>query len=165
MNTATHAGHAQEPLTGAPLPVRRVSRKRALALGALIFCCGMVVGVGGTVLAALTWVRQLTQTPEQTVTRLAQRTQADLGLSESQRATGDDIIARHFATLFDIKRQMYPRLKTELDSLQTEMNAVLTPEQQTLWTPRFNRFCRMVPFLRLPPNAPPPVTNQAPPGS
>ena len=66
--------------------------------------------------------------------RLAQR----LGLSDDQRAELDSIMERRRQRAQALMRDLMPRLQGQTDSLQAEIEAVLTPEQQEV----FREFAR-----------------------
>lgn len=66
--------------------------------------------------------------------RLAER----LGLSDEQRAALDTIMERRRRQAQALMREFMPRLQGQTDSLQAEIEGVLTPEQQEV----FREFAR-----------------------
>lgn len=61
--------------------------------------------------------------------RLAER----LGLSDEQRVALDSIMERRRRQAQALMREFMPRLEGQTDSLQSEIEAVLTPEQQEVF--------------------------------
>ena len=53
-----------------------------------------------------------------------------LGLTEEQRAQVDQIMSHRSAETEALLQNMYPRLRAQVDSANTEIRALLTPEQQ-----------------------------------
>ncbi len=121
------------------LPAPRSMRARnwlSLGMVAVVFCAGVLVGVA----AARTM-----QTPKplaslnEIPTRVADRMQRDLHLSDDQRDRLEQIARSHQAQLRRIRAQIAPEIRAEMNQIIDEMAAVLSPEQAERWRRKAHR--------------------------
>ncbi len=120
-----------------PRPERH--RLRHVLLGTVILVCGFLIGVG--VSGHLLWYRLLHggPTPERLSRRITERLTDRLDLSEEQEAQVRRILAGHRRRLSEIIEDTHPRMDQEIERLQAEVAAVLTPEQAERWREQIRR--------------------------
>jgi Spy/CpxP family protein refolding chaperone len=103
-------------------------RARLLALGVLaaLFAAGAAAGIA--------WERTRSEAPMFRVHVNGGRAQVDafreLGLTDAQRRRIEQIFARAQPRTDAVLRETLPRLRAVTDSINTEIQAVLTPEQR-----------------------------------
>lgn len=121
---------------GLPPPPRRRNWLSSMMLGLVILVCGGIIGAGIT--AHILWDRFLhgVRRPEAIGLRITQHLTEDLDLSEEQTEEIRGIIEKHHRAQRQIMREAHPRLRAELDSLRTEVEELLTPEQAERWNER-----------------------------
>ena len=135
----------QTPLSDQTVPscsprprARRTARWRRLLLYAVILFCGVVIGVGLTLGVLRSRVLKMIHHPEQQSERVARRIDGLLDLSPEQDVKVRAILDERMAGFRDIRQQVLPRVRTELDRLQEEVAAVLDEEQRATWNERFD---------------------------
>ena len=64
---------------------------------------------------------------------MVERLARELNLTEDQRAKVAEMIPRHMAAFDSLRQSMAPQLKGLLDTLNADMERVLTPEQVDQW--------------------------------
>lgn len=113
------------------------SRLRAALLLLLIFAAGAAAGVAADRLHLLPGAvpaeaaaegreaRERRERHETTIERFAD----DLELTGPQRAEIEGILERYRAELKGMRREIRPRFRALVDSVRTEIETVLTPEQ------------------------------------
>lgn len=104
---------------------------------ALFLLCGMIIGGGATTLLLDRSLQQTIARPEQLQTRLLDRMDGRLALTDQQRTQAEAIIDKHFAELAAIQQEVQPQIKDVLDTLRNELSAVLNDEQRIAWESRF----------------------------
>ncbi|HDP35861.1 MAG TPA: hypothetical protein ENN29_12225 [Candidatus Hydrogenedentes bacterium] len=124
-------------------PPRR-SWIRPLISGLIILFCGIIIG-GATVLWFISsHVLEGLRTPEIVPQRLTNVMQHRLNLTPEQADRVLEIHNKYLERFLERRRQARPNIEKELDALQAEINAVLTPEQAEKWDKRFSRFRSLV---------------------
>lgn len=117
------------------------SRFRAALLLTLTFAAGAAVGVASDRLELIPGVARATEAgaperdgpprrpppgpPKTTIERFAD----DLGLTETQRTEIEGILDRYRASARALQRAVQPQYRSLMDSVRTEIEATLTPEQ------------------------------------
>ena len=122
----------------APVPAA-VPRKRRrwlvnILLGLLIFACGAVTGGGVALRVAWNRVATTLRHPEQAPANATQRLTRMLRLDEQQSAEVRAILERRFEAIGALRREIGPRVDTELQAIRDEISAVLRPDQVQRWT-------------------------------
>jgi hypothetical protein len=120
------------------VPGRRRRWLVKILLGLLIFSCGAVTG-GGVALRVV-WNRVATtlRYPEQAPAKAAQHLTRVLRLDEEQSAEVKAIFERRFQAIAALRREIGPRVDSELQSIRDEISAVLRPDQIKRWTRIFD---------------------------
>lgn len=127
---------AAAPAVPVPAAVPR-KRRRWLAnilLGLLIFACGAVTGGGVALRVAWDRVSTTLRHPEEAPAKATQRLTRMLRLDEKQSAEVRAILERRFEAIGALRREIGPRVDTELQSIRDEVSAVLHPDQVQRWT-------------------------------
>jgi hypothetical protein len=135
-NVTIGSGNFSMPLP-APLPPPPAPKKRRKWLAALliffVFLAGMMVGSGLTIAVAVHRLQIAIRHPEQVPARLTAFLDKRLHLSHEQAIEVEGLIAKRQAHFQQIRRDVQPRIQSELDGLRQEVNDVLTPDQQLKW--------------------------------
>jgi hypothetical protein len=132
---------------------------RLLALGLLVFVCGVVSGVGLTAVVVGRRMHRVASHPDQLGRGLVQRLDRRLGLSPEQRTRVEGLVEGHRPRLLGLRASAL----VELGVLASEIQTVLTPEQRQRWgvlARRIGRFNPAIGQALLPSTAPgsPPVS-------
>jgi len=104
-----------------------------LVLLVLVFVFGVVCGSGVTLLAIARRARQEIAQPELRVARTAARLARRLDLTAEQQDQLSEILERQQADFASLRRQVAPEVVARLRQTDREMQAILTPQQQTEW--------------------------------
>lgn len=111
------------------LPGRASTRARSwlsAAMGIVIFVAGGICGAAAVRLAPHPKpLASLSELPA----RVAERMQYDLGLSDAQRQSIEQVVREHQPELRRIRLRILPEMRAELEQVVDDMSAVLTPEQ------------------------------------
>lgn len=126
----------QEPQS---LPQAKPPVWRGVLLGFLILVCGMVIGGGLTTRILWKRVESNILHPRLIPERIVEHMESSLDLSPEQTEQIREIFARSFERFDELRVEMEPLVKAELDSIREEVAAVLTPEQLEKWNRRFDR--------------------------
>ena len=123
------------PETGAVVPPPRRGRRWLvnILLGLLIFVCGAVTGGGVVARAAWNRVSTALHYPEQIPDRAAQHLTRVLRLDKNQSAEVKAILQRHAKTVAEVRREIAPKIDTEVQAIRDEVSAVLRPDQVKRW--------------------------------
>jgi septal ring factor EnvC (AmiA/AmiB activator) len=122
----------------------------SVLIGAAILVCGIIIGVCLTLIVVRNRVIELIQHPEKRTEAMVARLDRALDLRDEQRAEIRDILQRHRSEFNEIRREVGPRVKNQIEALDRDISEVLTDEQRQkwdrylkrlrrLWTPRFRR--------------------------
>ena len=82
---------------------------------------------------------ELIHTPEIVPERLTDAMQRSLGLSDQQADAVLAIYSKYLERFLERRRQMRPQVEADIEALQSEINAVLSPEQTEKWNKRFGK--------------------------
>lgn len=119
-------------------PVSRHLRLRSMILGIVIFACGAVVG---GVIAAAVMDRDApwkTRGRERFPQRIAEKMQAEYGLTDEQKVAVLKVLEEHVKKLADIRAEVQPRVDAEHEALRVGIEAVLTPDQAAAWRKEYD---------------------------
>lgn len=112
------------------------SRGRVALLLTLTFAAGAAAGAAADRLGVLPGAAragEVREGPERHVhgpgRTTIERFADELGLTEDQRGEIETILERHRASMREIWHEVRPRYRALVDSVRTEIEAVLTPEQ------------------------------------
>jgi Spy/CpxP family protein refolding chaperone len=112
------------------VPVRK-TRVRAVLLLALTFVAGAIAGAATDRFAL---VRQHRMVPRGglhfTADRIASRLDRELNLTDAQRAQVDRILKERGAAIDAAWSRVQPEVRAEVERRNTEIEAILTPEQR-----------------------------------
>lgn len=122
------------PNTGIVLPPPKPRRRwLSVLLILFVFLAGMFAGSGLTIAIAVHKIRMAFRHPEQAPARITQFLDRKLHLSADQSIRVQGMITEAQKHLQQIRRDVQPQVKTELDSLRDQVAGVLTPEQNLEW--------------------------------
>jgi hypothetical protein len=122
-----------------PTPHRR-RRWKTWLLALLIFLAGTLFGGALTAGAIFRSVHRAIAHPEEAPQRITARLSHRLDLTDDQRERVRQIIASRQQSLLDIRRDVQPRIETQLEQLESEIAAVLNPKQQEQWRTMVSTF-------------------------
>jgi len=108
-------------------------RWRSVLLALVIFVSGAVAGAAVTVVTLRHKAQTAIRNPEKVPAQLAAKISERLRLDPAQEAAVRKILAGHQAALSGIRRGASPQVQAEIDELQREVAAVLTPQQAARW--------------------------------
>lgn len=109
-----------------------------MLLGIAILVCGAVIGSGLTVVILHRIVIHAIHNPEEFPARITKRIKGKLNLSDAEAAKVQAIIARRQKAIQDIRREVWPRIESELESTREEVAAILNAKQARSWRKRFD---------------------------
>lgn len=121
-------------LTIPPRPRRWLRLLAAL----LIFGAGMICGGGLTVMVAVHRIDQAIRHPEEAPARITKYLTRRLDLNPDQAEQVEQLIAARQLRLQNIRREVQPRVESELNELKAQIDHVLTPDQQVKWDQVFD---------------------------
>jgi hypothetical protein len=108
-------------------------RWRRWLFALLIFLGGAACGAGITIVVVARTVHHIMTHPEEAPHRIAARLSHRLDLSKEQTAQVEQIIRNRQGQIIEIRRDMQPRIESQLTQLESDIAAVLTPPQQQKW--------------------------------
>lgn len=150
MNT-TPETTLSEPSPSIQPPVhKRRSWIKPLILAVIVFLGGGVAGGAGTLMFIHRHLGEFIRHPEEAPQKLMPILKRRLGLDEEQSTKIEAIIREHHRELLEIRYEVAPRVRTELDAIQTEVSGILTPSQRGLWDRRMTQLTNFW-FPTLPP--------------
>lgn len=141
-NETTTSPHLGSKPASKPRSWRRIFR-RVFWLG-LMFAVGAVAGSAGTIVTISQMRSKLLNEPEQMADRFTELVRCDAGLNDQETEVIRVIVDRHHAKMLAMHREFYPQVQAELNSLESDICAVLTPQQHERWLPRFRMFRKFV---------------------
>ena len=109
------------------------SRWRRWLFALLIFLGGVACGAGVAVIVIARVAHHVLTHPEEAPQRIAMRLSHRLDLSKEQTAQVEQIIRNHQGEIGEIRREIQPRIESQLTQLESDIAAVLTPQQQQKW--------------------------------
>jgi uncharacterized protein YneF (UPF0154 family) len=110
----------------------------------IILVCGILIGSGGTIYFLSSRIMEGIHNPEVFPKRAVERMSARLNLNQEQ---ADNILS-----IFEQRKDQFelyladiqPRMKDEIDTLEKEVEAFLTPEQAVVWKKRMDMIRRIL---------------------
>lgn len=109
-----------------------------VALGAVILLSGIAIGAGGALYVAHELIVGALESPEATAEFIAKRMDRRLALTPEQAEAARGILQRRAAALQALRESIRPSFDAELDGMQAEVSAILTPEQAAKWNARID---------------------------
>jgi len=103
---------------------------------ALVFGAGFVAGVVTTRIVVRHFLKQIATNPNRVRDFVEKRIAVRLRLDAHQRDQVDEILRRTQADLITLKGDFTPRFRGIMSNAETEISAILTPEQRE----RFEKF-------------------------
>jgi hypothetical protein len=116
-----------------PPPLKSRRRWRTWLLALLIFVGGGAVGSAFTAIAIIRTFHHALMHPEEAPARITARLKRPLDLTPEQSAQIRQIIASRQQSLTQIRREVQPQIEEQLTGLESEIAAVLNPQQQQKW--------------------------------
>lgn len=141
----TQAAENKEP---SARPRRRRHWLWSVLIGAAILICGIIIGACMALVVVRNRVIDLIQHPQKRTAAMVRRLDHALDLSEEQRKEVREVLKQHRSEFEKIRREVHPRIRNQIESLDRDISAVLDEEQKKkwdryltrlrrLWTPRF----------------------------
>ena len=135
----------------------------AFVLMSSVFLCGAIVG--GTATSWVLWHRTMKafRAPGSVVERMVHDVRREYSLSEDQSRKLEELLAEHHEAMQAIQDEFQPRIEEQLESLRTQVQDLLSPEQRERWNSRFDQMKTR--WMRPGPGGgpPPPHHGQGPP--
>ncbi|MBI4961670.1 MAG: hypothetical protein HY913_00180 [Desulfomonile tiedjei] len=119
-------------------PVRKPRQWKAVLLGVVILICGALIGSGITVIVVHKMVSHAISHPEEAPMRITNRIQRKLGLSEEQTAKVREIVTTRQKAITAIRKEVQPRVESELAGAKEDVAALLDPEKARRWREWFD---------------------------
>lgn len=113
-----------------------VARRRiwlSVLLTLVVFVSGLVVGVGGTLIAVRHEMLRVVHNPQEAPARIAAHLRSKLGLSDEQTRQVEAVVARRQAALQAIRHLVQPQVEAELDQAANEIGQILNESQRQDW--------------------------------
>ena len=130
------------PVAIASPPPRRSRRWLTVLLCVLIFLAGGVAGAGAMALHTVRRVQEAVRHPEVIPERIVARLRRPLGLDAQQELQIRAVLARRQAALLDARAEALARAQPEFEGIESDIAAMLRPEQKDLWSKLYRRFLR-----------------------
>lgn len=124
-------------------PRRRPHRLWSVLIGAAILICGMIIGACLTLVVVRNRVIDLIHHPQKRTAAMVRRLDRALDLSQEQRGEVREVLRKHRAEFNEIRREVGPRVKRQIEALDRDVSAVLDPEQKRKWDRLLNRLRRL----------------------
>lgn len=119
--------------TAPRLPPPSPRRWIRFALAGLIFACGAVVGAVVSRIATQRFMVSAIRNPEQVPDRILPRLISTLQLTDDQSGLVEEIVRRRHRNMETIRSTCYPEMIAEFSAMRTEIQKVLTADQQARW--------------------------------
>jgi len=116
-----------------PPPPARKRRWVSIVLFALVFLCGAICGAGLTTIVVVRGAREAIRHPERRPERGAQWLARKLDLTRQQQEQVRKILQEQNADFVQLRREVWPRVTSRLETTEAEIAKVLSPEQQEKW--------------------------------
>lgn len=113
--------------------LRRLHRWRMALSGLAILIAGITIGAAGAVVVIRPVERRPPPDVDRAVAMMIGRFQDELDLSSEQVDNIRSILRRHMENLEKIRLEARPLIEAELQTMKTEIDAVLTAEQRNEW--------------------------------
>jgi hypothetical protein len=126
-----------------PLPKARTSRRRSVVFSLLFLLLGALIGSGATAVLIVGTVHERVRDhlhhPERFVPRATERLRRRLGLTDEQAEQVAVVLATRQGEILELRRGFQPQVEFHLKELETDIAALLTPEQQEEWRVALDR--------------------------
>ncbi|MCP4594024.1 MAG: hypothetical protein GY842_25100 [bacterium] len=135
-------GSVDSSSIGRPAGKRRRRRLLHGLLALVIFVAGAITGGAVTVGFLKHHVHQILTHPDEAAEHVASRLRSRLDLTDLQFEQVRSILLRRHAELEDIRREVFPRVRSELDAAHGEIAAVLNEQQREQWADHYDYVIR-----------------------
>ena len=118
------------------MPLPRPRRRRGCLTAVLmlvVFCFGVVCGMGGALVLIVRGVQENIRHPENRPRRSAERLARKLDLTEEQKAEVYAILKEQQKEFMAIRRRVGPEVVRRLRETDRRVSEVLTPAQRETW--------------------------------
>lgn len=136
--TSAQPAEAAKPNPQTPVRKRR-SWIKSLILAFVVFLAGNITGGAGTLMFIHRHLADFIQHPHEAPQKIIPILKRRLRLDPDQTVKIEAIISEHHRTLQKIRYDTTPRVRTEIDAIQTEVAEVLNPDQRKLWNRRMTQ--------------------------
>lgn len=118
-------------------PPRR-RRLQLLAMGLILLLSGLVIGASGAIVVVRHIALTVVQDPDRVPEFLERRFTRTLNLDVTQQAQIEAILSHHHQLVLEIRRENRPRIDALIESLHSEVSAILDEQQRAKWNKRFD---------------------------
>ncbi len=122
-----------ENLENPTILLYRLHRWRMAFFGLIILIAGLVIGAAGAVLILPQTSPERAASQERGHQMMLERIMPRLGLSPEQTQRIGPVLQKHLQRLEQIREQGRTQIAEELETMDEDMSAVLTPRQQQRW--------------------------------
>ena len=123
------------------LPKIKQGRLKTLLFSLLIFVCGMIVG-GGIVTGIFGHFIHYGKYPERITSHIIDKMEQKLDLSQDQVVRIKAIFEKRNQHLLKMRKEIAPRVRSEIMGANQEIQAVLTEEQRAKWDEWFQKLVK-----------------------
>lgn len=108
---------------------------RALIWGAIavVFAAGFALGAGWWAWKTADPFSSIIKNPEEGPRRLAELIRSELGLNAEQTAAVEKLAVHHFEKIDELRSEIHPRFREELDSFESKVRSLLSEPQAVAW--------------------------------
>lgn len=117
----------------------RRSWVKSLILAFIVFLAGNITGGAGTLMFIHRHLADFIRHPQEAPQKIIPILKRRLRLDPEQTVKIEAIIREHHLALQKIRYETTPRVRTEIDAIQSEVAEVLNPDQRKLWNRRMTQ--------------------------
>lgn len=121
---------------------------RSILLGLVILAAGVAIGASLMFLHQSKPPERYGREPEILAEQMLRQLGRELNLTPQQRRRLDPVLRQHYKKLNDIRAEVRPQIVTQLEQINADIAAVLTPEQMQLWQQKIRRLEDHFPTFR-----------------
>ena len=108
----------------------------------LIFISGLIVGAGGATFVIIRNAQERMRHQERIPPRIVGFLRSRLDLTDEQAAKIEQVLRERQSAFQAIRREVAPRIESELELARDKINEILTPEQRAKWEEIFSSMRR-----------------------
>ena len=123
---------------------------KSILLGLVILAAGIAIGASLMILYRPAPQDRYGREPEIFAEQMLGQLGRELNLTPQQRRQLEPILRQHHETLTDIRASVRPQIVSQLEQLNDDITAILTPEQADLWQRKVRRIEERFPTFRGP---------------
>ncbi len=128
-----NAMNQPENLDSPTVLLRRLHRWRMAFFGLIILIAGLIIGAAAAVLVLPRTGVQRAASQERGHQMMLERIMPRLGLSAKQAEQIGPVLQKHMQRLEEIREQGRTQIAEELEAMDEDLSAVLTPDQRQRW--------------------------------